>query len=139
MSKAIEGFEGTVGEHAITMQEYDRINESVNSPLDLRDENSLKNTVITITSRSESDMAWRTLAACIGPQAVYFFAPSHRSERKDQKEIREELAKSICKVCPVIKLCLDEAISKQEKEGIWGGTTEKERRQMLGIRSRARK
>lgn len=41
--------------------------------------------------------------------------------------IRQERAKVICSTCPVRSDCLDFAI-ENEQQGIWGGTTEDERR-----------
>jgi WhiB family redox-sensing transcriptional regulator len=37
-------------------------------------------------------------------------------------------AKTVCARCPVRAACLDYAMSINERHGIWGGTTEKERR-----------
>ncbi len=53
---------------------------------------------------------WQQRAACKGPQSVVFFPPSH-VERKDEREAREERAKSICAICPVRAACLDYALS----------------------------
>ena len=38
--------------------------------------------------------------------------------------------KMICKACPVVKPCLEYAMRNSEKFGIWGGTSERERRKM---------
>jgi WhiB family redox-sensing transcriptional regulator len=43
------------------------------------------------------------------------------------------IAKSLCKVCPVQKLCLADALLQRELFGIWGGTNRNERKPMLGI------
>lgn len=37
------------------------------------------------------------------------------------------LAISICKACPIKKLCLDYAMEAKEKFGIWGGKTPSQR------------
>jgi hypothetical protein len=39
-------------------------------------------------------------------------------------------AKSICKECPIINDCLIEALTKDYMDGIWGGTTPNERREL---------
>ena len=39
-----------------------------------------------------------------------------------------ELAKAICATCPVQQECLDFALKTRQEFGIWGGTTEDERR-----------
>lgn len=37
-------------------------------------------------------------------------------------------AKQICCGCPVRALCLDEALARNETDGVWGGLTPEERR-----------
>jgi len=44
--------------------------------------------------------------------------------------------KDICKSCPVVKPCLEYSMRTVEKFGVWGGTSERERRKMRGIRRR---
>ena len=44
--------------------------------------------------------------------------------------------KVICSVCPVVKPCLEYAMKSGEKFGVWGGTSERERRRIRGMRSR---
>ncbi|WP_307851609.1 WhiB family transcriptional regulator [Micromonospora sp. C41] len=39
-------------------------------------------------------------------------------------------AKAICRRCPVRDRCLQWALDKREQHGVWGGTTEKDRRDM---------
>ena len=41
------------------------------------------------------------------------------------------VAKAICSTCPVREACLEHALSAREREGIWGGATERERRRIL--------
>lgn len=73
---------------------------------------------------------WQLRAACRGPEAALFFPPSW-PERRDERERREATAKAICAECPVRPECLDFALRIREQHGIWGGTTESERRQLL--------
>ncbi|MES5383886.1 WhiB family transcriptional regulator [Mycolicibacterium conceptionense] len=40
-------------------------------------------------------------------------------------------AKRICRTCPVIDECLEYALKHRERAGIWGGKSERERRQMI--------
>jgi len=40
----------------------------------------------------------------------------------------------ICRNCPVLKQCLAMALTKKMKYGVWGGTTERERRAMRKAR-----
>ena len=39
-----------------------------------------------------------------------------------------KVAKALCNQCPIIEKCLEEALSQDDSQGIWGGMTEKERR-----------
>jgi WhiB family redox-sensing transcriptional regulator len=39
-------------------------------------------------------------------------------------------AKAVCRVCPVREACLNYALDRQERFGIWGGLSERERRQL---------
>ena len=70
---------------------------------------------------------WQLKAACRGPHSAIFFPPA-QFERKEEKEAREARAKAICATCPVQPECLDFALKTRQEFGIWGGTTEDERR-----------
>jgi WhiB family redox-sensing transcriptional regulator len=39
-------------------------------------------------------------------------------------------AKGVCAICPVQASCLDHAMATRERFGIWGGTSERERRRL---------
>ena len=78
------------------------------------------------------DRSWQPIALCSGNHSHLFFPPS-TSERKDEREKREARAKSICAVCPVRLPCLEYAAEIKEPYGIWGGLTEAERRQLMGV------
>lgn len=77
-----------------------------------------------------SEQTWQDKAACRGPQAIVFFPPA-QNERKDEKLAREERAKDICRACSVRPDCLAYALSIREPHGIWGGTNEAERKQLI--------
>lgn len=64
---------------------------------------------------------WAESAACARPDA-----PSMFPHEKDAEDT--ELAKDICKGCPVARACLEEAMQRGEQFGIWGGLTPDERR-----------
>lgn len=68
---------------------------------------------------------WRAHAACSGYPNTLFF-PS--SEGADDATI--EKAKAICAVCPVVEDCLQYALETNQRSGIWGGTSEKERKSL---------
>ena len=44
-------------------------------------------------------------------------------------------AKRVCQSCPVIAECLEYAISNNERFGVWGGRSERERRDLMDARS----
>lgn len=52
-------------------------------------------------------------------------------------EEHEARAKRICAACPVRQNCLDAAVALASKaEGVWGGTTERERRRLAAATGR---
>jgi WhiB family redox-sensing transcriptional regulator len=67
---------------------------------------------------------WATFAACRGGEGMTFF-PQGKAE--------EEAALAVCAVCPVREECLDHALATNERFGIWGGTTEKQRRALARL------
>jgi WhiB family transcriptional regulator, redox-sensing transcriptional regulator len=81
-------------------------------------------------SQTHLDEAWQLQAACRGPQASVFFPPSH-FEKKDERERRERRAKEICSGCAVRMPCLQYALSIREPNGVWGGLSELERKQIM--------
>jgi WhiB family redox-sensing transcriptional regulator len=72
---------------------------------------------------------WTEHAVCLGDVSHLFFAPPS-PESRDVRAKRETMAKSICARCPVKSPCLAYALRVDELLGIWGGTTEAERRQL---------
>jgi WhiB family transcriptional regulator, redox-sensing transcriptional regulator len=67
-------------------------------------------------------MAWREQARCKGIDPEVFYPVS--DEESDE-------AKSICAECPVRLPCLEFALAARERDGVWGGATEKERRRII--------
>lgn len=45
-------------------------------------------------------------------------------------------AKAVCELCPVRQECFDYAIANNEQLGVWGGTSERERRRYRRARMR---
>ena len=72
------------------------------------------------------DHDWLLAAACRGRPDL-FFAPDDSETRGDRRR-REARAKAVCQSCPVRVDCLEEALEQDERFGIWGGLTERERR-----------
>lgn len=75
---------------------------------------------------------WQLAAACRGSYHLFF--PPDQLESKIERRRRETQAKGLCAGCQVRKECLDEALGDREKFGIWGGTTERERRLVFARR-----
>jgi WhiB family redox-sensing transcriptional regulator len=71
---------------------------------------------------------WMLAAACRGRPDL-FFAPDD-SETRSERRRREAAAKSVCARCPVRIDCLTDALTSDERFGIWGGLTERERRSL---------
>lgn len=67
----------------------------------------------------------KILNACSGEDAELFYPISYGPAA--EKQIAE--AKAVCARCPVSyrDACLDDAVRREDSEGIWGGTTPAER------------
>jgi len=59
---------------------------------------------------------------------VLFFGPE--GERQQQRERRERAAKAVYARCPARVECLEYALEHDERFGIWGGLSERERRKL---------
>lgn len=76
--------------------------------------------------RGDARPDWLELAACQGMNVGLFFAPA--VELPSERRAREEAAKAVCAVCPVRIQCLEEAMRRRERYGIWGGLSSMERK-----------
>lgn len=74
---------------------------------------------------------WQLDATCRGMNVEIFFHPA--SERRHQKQRRIDQAKAICHGCPVLEECRRHALRTREPYGIWGGLSEEERAEILGV------
>ena len=81
-----------------------------------------------------TDTNWRDDAACLDADPDLFFPIGTTGPALDQ--INE--AKRICLACPVRKRCLAWALELGAASGIWGGTTEDERRALRRAAARHR-
>jgi WhiB family transcriptional regulator, redox-sensing transcriptional regulator len=70
---------------------------------------------------------WRSSAACRFSDPDLFFPIS--SSGKSTAEVTA--AKAICAVCPVRRQCLAFAMRTHQVHGVWGGTSEGERRRLM--------
>ena len=64
---------------------------------------------------------WREFAACVGKDPDLFFP---------RRGGATEPARQVCAGCPVKADCLDHALKHRETFGIWGETSERERRKL---------
>lgn len=72
----------------------------------------------------DADAQWRAAAACQDEDTDLFFPVGVTGPAIPQ--IAE--AKAICEGCPVREECLEFAITANQEFGVWGGTSEEERR-----------
>jgi WhiB family transcriptional regulator, redox-sensing transcriptional regulator len=70
---------------------------------------------------------WLDQAACRHCDPELFFPPA---EFGAAGRDRIAAAKQVCRRCPVQATCLSWALDTGQEAGIWGGTTELERRQL---------
>jgi len=78
-------------------------------------------------------MDWRHRAACRDEDPELFFPIGNTGPAL----LQIEEAKAVCRRCPVIDDCLQWALDSGQDAGVWGGTSEDERR-ALKRRNRAR-
>lgn len=74
-----------------------------------------------VTEPVEGELAWQVDALCAQTDPEAFFPEKGGSTRE---------AKRICEACEVRRQCLDYAMANDERFGIWGGLSERERRRM---------
>lgn len=74
---------------------------------------------------------WVERAACIAADNTVFF-PTRSGNSNTAEALR------ICRTCVVATECLDHALTAPEQFGVWGGTTQWERRDMAPARKRPR-
>lgn len=75
------------------------------------------------------DRDWVGRAACKGLDPAIFYPPT-------DEEAGE--AKAVCELCPVREPCLEHALEHRERNGVWGGATERERLRIIRRRRRVR-
>ena len=71
--------------------------------------------------------SWVEHAACRGLEPATFYPAS---------DDEAETAKAICAQCPVSQACLEHAIARRERDGVWGGLTDRERQRLIRRRRR---
>ncbi len=80
-------------------------------------------------------MDWRHRALCRDEDPELFFPIGTTGPAL----VQIEQAKAVCQRCPVAEPCLEFAMETNQKYGIWGGLTDKERASLKRRRARARR
>lgn len=83
-----------------------------------------------------ADYSWRTRAICRDTDPDLFFPVGTTGHAL----VQIDRAKQVCSECPVRVECLEFALETNQDSGIWGGTSEEERRALrrqMAARSRA--
>lgn len=70
------------------------------------------------------DISWHVDALCAEVDAEIFFPEKGQSTREGKK---------VCRSCVVRAECLEYALETGQRFGIYGGTSERERRRLLGL------
>jgi WhiB family redox-sensing transcriptional regulator len=76
------------------------------------------------------NQSWRDRAACRGLDPTIFYPAS-------DDDADAEPARQVCRVCNVREACLEFALAAREREGVWGGATERDRRRIIRQRRRS--
>jgi WhiB family redox-sensing transcriptional regulator len=69
---------------------------------------------------------WREKASCRSVDPDLFFPVGTTGLALDQIE----QAKAVCRACPAQAPCLEFALSTNQESGVWGATSEEERRKL---------
>lgn len=77
------------------------------------------------TDTADTETSWMAQGNCRHEPPERFF-PSDG--------VGVELAKQICATCPVAEPCLEYALENRIDHGVWGGTSERQRRRILKAR-----
>lgn len=80
--------------------------------------------MLTTLRNHWNDLDWRDCATCRDLDPDLFFPVGVTGVAVEQIEA----AKSFCHTCPSQQQCLEFAITTNQEYGVWGGTTEDERR-----------
>lgn len=78
-------------------------------------------TPVLVADTSLEETAWQELARCAETDPDAFYPEKGGSTRE---------AKKVCRSCDVRQACLEYALKHDERFGIWGGLSERERRKL---------
>jgi WhiB family redox-sensing transcriptional regulator len=79
-----------------------------------------------LLATAASGLSWQDYAACRGTDRDAFYPPRGSTSG--------DAAKRVCAICLVRTECLEDALERNDKHGIWGGLSEKERRALQAQR-----
>jgi WhiB family redox-sensing transcriptional regulator len=74
----------------------------------------------------QQHLTWQVGARCLQVDPEIFFPERGGSSKA---------ARAVCRECPVKTECLRYALANREQFGIWGGTSERERRRLRKLAS----
>jgi WhiB family redox-sensing transcriptional regulator len=80
----------------------------------------------SVAALANADYSWRNEALCRDTDPDLFFPVGTTGPALAQIEN----AKAVCRQCPAQTACLEFALSTNQDTGIWGGTSEEERRKL---------
>ena len=91
----------------------DRVDDDARAELSLLD--------LAGQDSDDAELSWQERALCAQPDPEAFFPEKGGSTRE---------AKKVCVSCEVRAECLEYALENDERFGIWGGLSERERRKL---------
>jgi WhiB family redox-sensing transcriptional regulator len=103
--------------------------EAIRSPERDRHEIALEGTQVALTWSRTIDWDiddWRELAACRDTDPDLFFPVGTTGPAIEQIEA----AKAVCRQCEAQSACLEFAMATNQESGVWGATSEEERRKL---------
>lgn len=80
------------------------------------------------TGTTRRNDSWLADARCVGEDPEVFFPALNEAEDN-------AAALRVCRGCPVTEQCLAAAFQQRCDDGVWGGTTAKERRKIARVRA----
>jgi WhiB family redox-sensing transcriptional regulator len=78
----------------------------------------------SVIALANAEYGWRAEALCRDTDPELFFPIGTTGAAL----VQIEQARAVCRQCPVQADCLDFALTTNQDSGIWGGTSEEERR-----------
>jgi WhiB family transcriptional regulator, redox-sensing transcriptional regulator len=78
----------------------------------------------SVIALANADYGWRAHALCRDTDPELFFPIGTTGAAL----VQIEQARAVCRQCPVQADCLEFALTTNQDSGIWGGTSEEERR-----------